>query len=211
MGGGVAGEFGVLKQSGTARVGDKSGPFLDTVTISPGVSPWVSARVGIDYDFEAGITYTGRAARVDARHAFKIAPLTMSLGLGATAVLPKPQDNDSFSAYGGGADLPLVFGWTSDAELYSIWWGPRVGFEMLGGRVLPSEYLDGGSKDRFTKLSAQHVYFGGLAGMWVGFRTFHAAIELDAAYHVARGKLDDVNARAQNLSITPSGALILSL
>lgn len=211
VGAGVAGELGTLKQAVSLDKANKAAPFLDTVAVAPGVSPWVAARVGIDYDFEAGVTYTGRAARVDARHAFKLAPLTMSIGLGATAILPKPQDNDSFSAYGGGADIPLIFGWTSDAELYSIWFGPRMGFELLGGRAVPNEFIDDGATDRFAKLSAQHLYFGGLAGMWVGFRTFHAAIEVDAAYHLAHGRFGDTDAKANDLSITPSGALILAL
>src|SRR5262245_57662550 len=29
-----------------------------------GVAPWVGARVGMKYDFDAGITYTGRTARI---------------------------------------------------------------------------------------------------------------------------------------------------
>jgi hypothetical protein len=210
VGAGLSGEVGALKQT-AGSPGDKSAPFLDSVAISPGVSPWVAGRVGIDHDFEAGVTYTGRAARVDARHAFRISPLTMSLGLGATAILPKPQSNDTYSVYGGGGDIPLVFGWTSDAELYSIWFGPRMGFELLGGRATPSLFVDGGANDRFAQVSGQHLYFGGLAGMWVGFRTFHAAIEIDAAYHLAHGRFGDIDAKARDLSITPSGALILAL
>ena len=210
MGGGLSGQFGVLKQTTNKNLGDKSGPFLDELAVAPGVAPWVSARVGIDNAFEAGLTYTGRSARVDVRHAFKIAPLTMSIGLGATALLPKPRNDDSFSAYGGGGDLPLLFGWSSTAELYSIWFGPRVGFEMLGGRALSSEFSVGGSSTQFTKLSGQHVYFGGLVGMQVGFRYFHAAIEIDGAYHLAQGTFGDVDAKARDFAITPAGALILS-
>ncbi len=211
IGAGLSGEFGVLKQTKPKANTDKSAPFLNEIAVAPGVAPWVSGRVGIDNDFEAGLTYTGRSARVDARHAFKIAPLTMSLGLGATALLPKPRDNDSFSAYGGGGDIPLIFGWSSTADLYSIWFGPRVGFEILGGRALASEFSVGGSSTQFTKLAGQHLYFGGLVGMQVGFRYFHAAIELDGAYHLAHGTFGDVDATAHDFAITPSGALILSL
>jgi len=212
VGAGMSGQIGLLKQGGAAiSKGDKGAPLLNTIATSPGVAPWAAARVGIDYDFEAGLTYTGRSARVDLRHAFKIAPLTMSIGLGATAILPKPQANDTYSFYGGGADLPLLFGWTSDADLYSIWFGPRVGFEMLGGRALGSEFIEGGSTTQFSKLSGQHIYFGGLAGMRVGFRSFHAAIEVDSSYHLAHGTFGEVDAKANNVSITPSGALILTL
>ena len=210
LGGGVSGQFGLLDQAKPKSNGDKSAPLLDDFTVAPGVAPWAAGRVGIDYDFEAGLTYTGRAVRVDARHAFSIKPLTMSLGLGATALLPKRRENDSGSAYGGGGDIPLIFGWTSDAELYSIWFGPRVGFELLGGRVLGNQFSEGGSADKFSELSGQHVYMGGLLGMRVGFRHFHVAVELDGSYHIAHGTFGDVEATARDVSLTPSGALILT-
>ena len=55
--------------------------------LGPGISPWVSARVGLPHANEAGLTYTGRSLRLDGRHAFSLGGAwALSLGLGASAV-----------------------------------------------------------------------------------------------------------------------------
>ena len=35
--------------------------------------------------------------------------------------------------YGGGVDVPVLFGWRSTSDLYALWVGPRGGLEALGG------------------------------------------------------------------------------
>jgi len=48
----------------------------------------------------------------------------------------------------------------------------------------------------------------------VGFRTFHVAIEVDVSYHFASGKFgenQDHDASIGQLTVSPSGALILTL
>ena len=42
---------------------------LVAAAVNPGIAPFVSARVGIGDDFEGGLTYTGRSARIDFRRA----------------------------------------------------------------------------------------------------------------------------------------------
>ena len=135
---------------------------------------------------------------------------TGSIGLGGTVLLPKPLPGDSGSVYGAGGDIPFLVGWSSSADLYSLWFGPRVGFEILGGRVLENQFLAGGSDNRFDELSGQHVYAGGLVGFRVGFRHFHAALELDVNYHFAAGSFGPEETTVENLSIAPAGAMIVS-
>ncbi|MFO0611091.1 MAG: hypothetical protein U0414_00790 [Polyangiaceae bacterium] len=210
FGAGVIGQFGALDPPPPARPDDRGAPLLDSITVAPGVSPFVAGRVGITGGFEAGLTYTGREIRIDGRKAFTFKPWSLSLGLGGTVLLPKPLPGDSGSVYGAGADLPFLVGWKSDADLYSFWFGPRVGFEILGGRVLENQFVAGGSDNRFDDLSGQHVYAGGLLGFRVGFRHFHAALELDVNYHFAAGTFGPEEASSENLSIAPAGAMIAS-
>jgi hypothetical protein len=211
FGAGIAGQFKTESQDVSTRAGDTSAPLLDTITVAPGASPYIAGRVGITGGFEGGLTYTGRQARIDGRKAFPVGPLVLSLGLGGSVLLPKPLPGDIGSVYGGGGDLPVLLGWASTADLYAVWFGPRAGFEILGGRVVESAFDPQGSDDKFADVSGHHVWFGGLAGFRVGFRYFHAALELDVDYHLAGGKLGTEEVSSHNLSIAPAGAMILSL
>jgi hypothetical protein len=64
--------------------------FLAQTFFSPGLAPWVGARAGLGYQSEAGVTYTGRSARLDGRHAFEAESYALSLGLGASGHLMHP-------------------------------------------------------------------------------------------------------------------------
>jgi len=209
IGAGVSGQFKNLTNP-TAKNGDTSSALLDSVAVAPGVAPWVSGRVGIVHDFEGGITYTGREIRIDGRHAWNFGPFALSAGLGATALVPKPLPGDSGSVYGGGADLPVIFGWSSTADLYSIWFGPRAGFEFLKGQVLESQFEPSGSATTFAPVSGHHIYVGGLVGFRVGFRYFHAALELSVAYHTSGGTIGPDDVTARDVSIAPAAGLVLS-
>lgn len=212
VGAGVAGH--VEATTNIAPKGpDHADTVLDALTVAPGVSPWGAGRIGIDGDNEAGISYLGRSFRVDGRHAFPVGPLHLSLGIGASAVVPRPDDTLG-KAYGGGADVPVLLGWKSDAELYSLWFGPRAGFEILHGDALASALTDGGADDTFVPFSGKHIWVGGLVGSKVGFRSIHVALEVDVAYHFADGQFGVDGAQEASvgaLTITPSGALILTL
>lgn len=215
IGAGVAGNIGAL-DAAAIKGDDKSEVVLEDYAVAPGVAPWAAARIGITGDNEAGLTYAGRSFRLDGRHAFKIDPLWLSLELGGSVLIPRPRSggDDLGSAYGGGADIPILFGWVSDAELYSVWFGPRGGFEYLRGEIIESEFLTGARDDTFVPFQGWHGFVGGLLGAKVGFRTFHVSIELDVAYHFAEGTFGETGsteASLGQLTIAPSGALLLTL
>jgi len=166
----------------------------------------VGGRIGIQGDNEGGLTYTGRSLRLDGRHAFRLGGAALSLGLGASALaaMRPGEDKAGSSVYGGGFDLPILFGARSASDLYSLWIGPRAGIEFLSGRVV----LPG--TDTLTAVSGRHVSAGLVAGLKVGFRHVHAAIELDFAYHRADGTFAGAKVGLNQLSLTPGGALLLS-
>ena len=183
---------------------------LQTITASPGVAPWVAARVGIVGNNEGGVTYTGRALRVDARHAFDIGRLwALSLGLGADAIVAQRpgQGIDGTSMYGGGFDVPMLVGLHLPSDLYALWFGPRAGVEFLTGRLAlnPS-----GGPVELGDANGRQVYGGFVLGMRVGFRHVHAAIELDGAYHRIDGVLGGVKSGFGQFTLTPGGALTLT-
>jgi hypothetical protein len=192
---------------------------LQSLTIAPGVAPWVAGRMGLAYANEGGLTYTGSALRLDARHAFALGRSgAISLGLGASALMAqRPGVDQASGVYGGGADVPLLIGWRSTGGLYSFWFGPRGGFELFSGRtVLP----DGSSAPPLVDVGGKH-FFGGLtAGARVGFRHVHLALEVNASYHAADGKFSPSpppsgpaqpppgsSSSLQQISVTPAGAL----
>jgi len=212
VGAGIAGHVEATSTI-SAKGADHAEGVLDTLAIAPGVSPWGAGRIGIEGSNEAGISYLGHSFRVDGRHAFDVGPLQLSLGAGASAVVPRPDDTVG-SAYGGGADVPILLGWKSDAELYSVWFGPRAGFEILRGSALEAALLDGGRDDAFVPFDGKHFWVGGLVGSKVGFRSIHVSLEVDVAYHFANGQFGEAGTEEASIgafTVTPSGALILTL
>jgi hypothetical protein len=87
QGAGFSGTF----TTGDARLATRSTRVAEQAAaidaLAPSVAPWVNARVGIGGDNEAGLTYTGRAVRLDIRHAFEDDDIALSMGAGASAVL----------------------------------------------------------------------------------------------------------------------------
>lgn len=212
IGAGVAGRLTTLE---TTPETDNTPPaVVEDFALAPGIAPWAAGRVGIVGDNEAGLLYSGRTLRADFRHAFKIDPIYLSIGLGGSALLPRGRlgDSDLGSVAGGGADLPVLFGWTSDAELYSVWFGPRAGFEIFSGNILESELTLTGRDDTYVPFSGKQIYVGGLIGAKIGFRMIHAALELDIDYHFADGTFgeDEETFGVEQLSVTPAGAIILT-
>jgi hypothetical protein len=177
--------------------------------------------VGLPGSNEGGLTYSGRTFRVDARHAFALGKAgALSVGLGASGLVDAgPFGPTAGGFYGGGADVPVLVGLRSTGGLYSFWFGPRGGFDILsahsvlsGPPSMPTAY----------DVTGKHFYVGLTAGMRVGFRHVHLALEINAAYHHADGAftthhtdpmdgtvttstLPTVN--LQQLSLTPAGAL----
>jgi hypothetical protein len=169
----------------------------------------VAARLGLDEGFEAGLGYTGRSLRLDARKAFELGGPTISAGLGASFVVPKRNDELGFRVGGGGADLPLLIGFRSDADIFAGWLGARGGFEWLDGQrdleVEPSAPLDTPTAE---DVSGLHGFVGGLLGLRVGFRYVHAVLEVDAAMHWVSGDVGPESVAVQQFGLSPSGALV---
>lgn len=176
----------------------------------PALAPFIAGRVGIPGSNEAGLSYTGQALRGDARHAFERDQSAFSAGLGLTArgfgqsALDLP-GTDLSHANGFGVDLPLLYGFHTDADLLSIWAGLRGSFDHWSGSVA----LDPGQ--RFS-LSASRVAGGPVLGFAVGLPPLWAAVELEMDYAHVTGSLERPGARYDaeqaGWSARPAGALI---
>jgi len=195
-----------LPQSAGTEEG-RAAEALQERAIAPALAPWVSARIGIQGSNEAGLTYSGRGARLDARHAFTLNKnVALSLGLGGDVILagrPTPGAEPTTFA-GGGFDVPLLLGWQSTGGLYSGWIGPRLGLTWLRGEASPQ-----GASDALG-ISAQHVSAGLVAGLRLGFRYVHVGLEIAGDFHHVSGGLGPTDVSFNQFSLTPAGALILS-
>lgn len=229
IGAGVSGQLALRTLPSTAQAGDKNAGSLQDLGIAPGVAPWASGRMGLTGSNEVGLTYAGREIRLDGRHAFALGTgsgsgrATLSTGLGVAAVMarrPGGGRNDASGIFGGGADIPLLIGVKSASDIYALWFGPRAGFEIVAGRLQLGQ-----DATSILDVSARHFYGGLVAGMRVGFRHVHAAIELDAGYHRVDGSFKPsapagpgnggsagtaTSTSVQQLSLTPAGALDIS-
>jgi hypothetical protein len=215
VGGGLSGELALQALRPDATTASQNQIPLQDLTVAPGVAPWAAARMGLAGSNEAGLTYSGRELRVDARHAFPIGKAALSVGLGASAVMAQqPSDGSGGGVYGAGADVPVLIGVRNSSDLYAFWFGPRGGFEILGGRIQP------GDATTLTDVQAKHFYAGLTAGARVGFRHVHLALELNASYHAMSGTFSpspvppattstgpSSSTSVQQLSLTPAGAL----
>lgn len=207
LGGGFSGTLPVSPTTveGPAEQVIESGAF------SPGLAPWVGGRFGLGNQFDAGLTYTGRGIRLDGRRSFAFGDedaSAVSLGIAASGLLPK-RDDDLGSRVGGfGGDVPLLIGWRSTADIYSVWAGARGGAELLRGqRDLVADPNDP-SAPLVEDLEGWHAHAGGLLGVRVGFRYIFAVFEVGAAMHWAGGTVGAIDVSIQQFSIAPSGALI---
>src|SRR5262249_19542953 len=129
---------------------------LQDVAVGPGVAPWVSGRAGIPGSNEGGLTYSGQALRLDLRHAFLLTRhAAISLGLGGSALLARHTGEEKTSALcGGGGDLPALIGVRTTNDIYSFWFGPRGGFDILSCDVSVAP----NSPD--VNVSGKHFYGG---------------------------------------------------
>jgi hypothetical protein len=178
---------------------------LVAAAATPGLAPVVAARVGVGGRWEGGITYTGRAARIDMRRSFDFGAYSFSAGAGldvpfyGTGVGSELPNVDLSFLHGYGADVPLLFGWQSDAGLYKLWVGARAGFEYDAISALTSESV--------PSVSATRYYGGGLAGIAAGFRHLHVALEIDFAYQTITGSFNGTEVTVSGLSAAPAGAM----
>jgi hypothetical protein len=185
---------------------------LVRAAMAPTVAPWLSARIGMQGDNEVGLAFTGRAIRVDARHAFESGHLALSLGAaGSMTWRGLDPVGDSTTARirirsGYGFDVPVLLGWRSDAGVISAWGGARGGLESLDTSAEIAEP----SMALVSDLRLWRRYVGGVAGLSFGFRHVHAALELDVFYQWVSGDLGGSTVRVDGLTLTPAGALIFT-
>jgi hypothetical protein len=187
---------------------------LVAASVAPGIAPVVGARVGLGEGFEGGLAYTGRSVRIDARRAFELSPtLAISVGIAGSAALYGSEATgdlpnvDVNHLHGWGADVPVLFGYRSDGDLYMLWIGVRGGWEHVNIDDLTSEP---GTQPLGTppiSLSATRFWGGGLVGAAIGFRHVHVAMELDASYANVTGVYDQTHATIAGAALTPAAAL----
>jgi hypothetical protein len=200
--------------------------------LAPGLAPWVGARTGLGGQYEAGLTYTGRTARIDARHAFESDSVALSIGAGASAVLfhlgssgnAAPSSvltagryagsTNEFSAGGFGFDIPVLVGWRSTAQVVQAWAGLRAGFERVAGDLPLAAAIDANGESRLT---ANRFWGSGLVGAAVGLEPFWIALELDVAYSsisvgasfpAEAGAPSERDASFTGWSVAPTGAIV---
>lgn len=184
---------------------------LVAASIAPGVAPFVGMRVGIGDQFEAGLAYTGRTARLDVRRSFDDGPWSLSIGVGGTGVLAGREQEtqlpnvDLKSMRGYGADVPLLVGWESDGGLYKVWGGARGGFEHAFIEAVTSEPSSAAIEP--IHLSGWRYYGGGVVGVAAGFNHVHVALELSAAYQTVVGSYNDTDVTVRGFTLSPATAL----
>jgi hypothetical protein len=239
-GAGMSGQFAFGTQGGGGPRGGASADeqrFLDSAVsnaaLSPGVAPWVGMRAGLGAGNEGGLTYTGRTARVDARHAFFDDSVALSIGAGASAVLAHPESNapsgepsaatagrfsgtsNELAASGFGIDVPILVGYRSTASVFQAFAGARGGYERVSGALGLGPIVGNSPLD--ARVIAHRIWTGGLVGMAVGFRPFWVALEVDVAYQAISGSASFPSAAGSpasrdtslhGLTVAPSGALI---
>jgi hypothetical protein len=176
----------------------------------PAVAPYVSARVGIPGSNEAGLSYSGQAVRADVRHAFEWEQSALSAGLGFTGrgFGESPLDlpgTDLDRAHGFGVDLPLLYGYRTDADLISVWAGLRGSLDHWSGDVALDELQP-------YKLSANRLAVGPVLGLAIGLPPLWVAAELEVDYAHITGSVarpgSGSDANVDGLSVRPAGALI---
>lgn len=194
---------------------------------APGLAPWVGARAGLGWDSDAGVTYSGRSARVDARHAFVDESLALSVGAGARGLLSRPGSDgggsrnepisgvDTGGLTGFGFDVPLTVGYRSAADLLQAYGGLRGDFERVFGDVRLRNADP--SLDESVEVSVSRVGGSALVGLVVGVPPFWIVLEGSVGVIHGRGSFEvreqtgsteRVSARFTAPTVSPAGALV---
>jgi hypothetical protein len=204
---------------------------------APGLAPWLSLRTGLVDTAEGGLSYTGRRARADVRYAYVLDQTALSVGGGATGIMPAigadpptsacdepdycpdPIVDDSYSEIPGvdtgstsgwGLDLPLLVGWRSDPSLFAFWTGVRARFERISGEIR----YETGAGPRTANAEGDRWVFQGVVGFSIGIKPIWALFELSPAYERLSGnvKLESgvVGSRLEGFSFSPAIALMVA-
>jgi hypothetical protein len=247
FGAGVSGQFA---SSGAERAIDRgraaaAGPLGDPAVaqayaegvlihalLGPGISPWVSARVGLPSATEAGLTYTGRSIRLDGRYVLPIGEAwAMSLGLAGSALLLHPdssapgissdtggpgldQAEFGLDATGWGGDLPVLIGYQPLDGFVDVWMGARIGFEHISGDL--RSRVDDPAQPRF-EAEGNRLWGGALAGISLGVPPIWLRFEVAGTVHRMTGELTSPSGgpdfafgelETSGWSLAPSGAIL---
>ena len=194
---------------------------------APGLFPWVSMRLGLKYETETGVSYTGHRARIDARHAWLKGPWAFSIGAGAGLGLAHPTASNSNGTTLGASeplsgldtsgtravafDVPLLVGWRSSADVARLWLGLRQTYEHVYGTLSYTQTTNTSQSD----LSANVLTTSGILGLAMGLRPLYIAMELSVGAGFAHGSLSATSgglaggsASLSAISFTPATALI---
>lgn len=188
---------------------------LVLASVAPGLAPIAGARVGMGWQSEGGIAYTGRAIRIDVRRSFVLGNhWDLSLGAGGSSVLYGHQSGGVLNdvslgqIHGWGADVPLLVGYQSDSDLFMLWMGVRGGWEQVDISDVSTEPKAVTLGIPPASLSATRFWGGGLLGFAVGFRHVHVAFELDAAYATISGSFNGTSGvTVAGVTLAPATAL----
>jgi hypothetical protein len=203
-----------------------------SVLATPGLAPWLGARVGVAERTEAGAAYTGQWARIDVRHALEDRKLALSFGIAGLALLAHPSADqeepagtsgaiagvDSGGAVGFGVHVPVLVGYRSDAELVQAWGGLVGTFEHAFGKVVfadarqwpASNAAEPGAIE--VNFDANRFSGAGVLGIAVGLQPVWVAVEVTGRYFSLDGKLSRAGTRADGeldgFSVEPAGAIL---
>jgi hypothetical protein len=227
---GRAAAGGPLGEPATARAYAEG--VLTQALVGPGISPWVSARVGLPQGTEAGLTYTGRSIRLDGRYVHSLAGAwALSVGLGGSALLLDPDSSApgtepmgeapaggaaefGLNAKGWGGDIPVLIGYQPLDGFVDVWTGARVGFEHISGNLRSRG--DDPTQPRFDA-EGNHLWAGALAGFSLGVPPIWLRFEVAGTFHRLSGSVTSPSAEpgpsfgeldATGWSLAPSGAIL---
>ncbi len=154
-----------------------------------GVAPVASVRYGLGPHTDLGVMAVGSLGRLDVRHAIVLGDDGTTRVALTGAIAPYVGKVHEGGLRLGGT-VPLLFS-IEVGGLAELWLGPRVGLERASSNAEGST----------TGLSA-----GGVAGIGVGFRHFHALTEISVTHERRWGETDRAG-----LVLTPAFGLRLRL
>jgi hypothetical protein len=224
--GGVEAAIESADAEGPAFEGDAGERTAEGVAASvlgePGVAPFLSARLGVTDDLEAGVAYSGRAVRLDGRYSRQEQHVALSGGLAVELVTAHPSDDpengqptsptltgiDPSGVSGWAVSLPVIVGYRSDAELVQVWGGLRGRYEHASGEVLLAV-----EQYPTAELSAHAISAEAIVGLAVGLPPIWVAAEVSVGYLNIHGDLEPMGGSANSASVdgvtvSPAGALI---
>ena len=177
---------------------------------APSVAPWASARVGMASTTKPGSPIPG------ARCASTFATRSRMVGLRCRSERVRASSWLGTSKMG-----PLRAARSTSA---SAAWAPTFPFYSAGEAQRGSSHLGWPSRriraaDRqchartersgaASSMDLRHWYAGGVAGLRLGFRHLHGAIELDTYYQSADGSMGGLDVHVSGVTLAPSAALV---